>query len=448
MSKRSTKKTSKKATLSLDKFNNLLKRNKYILTSVYCVNRNIIRFAECRTPKHQKTFIVYIPPKYNMIWSEGKVEKRFDIVEEFEEEPNTQQLQYISDMKGPLLECDVLVVSSESLIMQEKNKIPQLFYIHYDKEEDGETEDDNNEQSVSDEEGDENHEDDEVLQLEKKANTVFEKVTGKKRKKKESTKDNESKEEKSEDKKETGKTDKDSQSKETEKTNKDDKKETDKNNESDEEGDSKKVELVFEDENGELVDDVTTKLEDIDSNEESDDDINDSEENFSDQEIDNSIPSDIEEGEVFIGIMYVLINISNFFKKTKEYEEEIIGCYKKLDNIEGENRSKKINEIKDICETFIIKSTDRIKGIEEEEKRIKEQLARVSVVMAQSNALLSKIEHDPDKYGNEVAKEVSSVYDKTRVTIHDFNIELAKLRDESNELLSNYKMALNEILGL
>ena len=61
---------------------------------------------------------------------------------------------------------------------------------------------------------------------------------------------------------------------------------------------------------------------------------------------------------------------------------------------------------------------------------------------------MTKVKKDPSKYGQDVVEETTRIYKETRTTIYELNMEILKLRDTSEELLSNYKSSIQELLEL
>ena len=72
---------------------------------------------------------------------------------------------------------------------------------------------------------------------------------------------------------------------------------------------------------------------------------------------------------------------------------------------------------------------------------------RLTIVLAQSDALKIQVMRNPVKYGS-IVGEVDRIYDHTRNTIYELNMEILKLRDTSDELLSNYKSSINELIEI
>ena len=80
-----------KITLKLEKLTDLFYKHRYILVSVYC-DTGDIRFVECRTPKYQKTFIIYVPPSYSMKCGTNISTKQEDIALS-KENPTDRQIK-------------------------------------------------------------------------------------------------------------------------------------------------------------------------------------------------------------------------------------------------------------------------------------------------------------------------------------------------------------------
>ena len=225
--------------------------------------------------------------------------------------------------------------------------------------------------------------------------------------------------------------------------------------------DDEHVELIFEDEDGEPVDEVKNILNTEDTsqaerdlkvihakikhaNESEEDEVPDDEEYTT---RDNALPPNLEEGEVVLGIMYVLISIGLFFKKIADYEDEVIGCYEQLDENEVESRKEKLSTIKIMCNKFISHSEERITKLSDEEQNLKLQLVRLTVILIQADALKTRVEQNPEKYG-ELLDKSDQVYNPTRNTIHELNLETLKLRDTADELLSNYQSSIEELMEI
>lgn len=395
--------------LIFDKLSGFLKRHRYTLVAVYCES-NKVKFVECRTSKYQKTFIISIPDRYNLSTPKDKSLQRLKIAST-EEVPSPRQIQYLSDMKGALLDCDILSISSEMLCHYLSNGGAKCYMIQ-------------NEDAEVAEENKEDENEDEISALEKDTAELLEKIKPgtKLRTPKPKPPPEKIEEEKPE--------------------------------EVEDEDEDSPIELIFEDESGEPVDKVKTIL-----NQESiEDDLAElqekiditEEEAFEDEENlsrYNALPPDLEDDEIVFGIVYVSISISEFFNSILSCEETVMKCYEQLDDNEMDIRKTHLKKIKTLCDQFSVHSEQKLYSLAEEEKGLKAQLVRLTVILAQIEALKNRIDKDPKKYDDTI-KDVEKIYDQTRETIHELNVELLKLRDTANDLLGNYQASLVELMEL
>ena len=104
-------------TLSLNKLQKLLHENSYTLVSLYCEG-DATRFLEVRTPKIQKTFIIALPRKYKLLCSESSY-KRIEIYPS--DERDSRQIDYLTELKGPLIDCDLVSISSFMVCLYKNN---------------------------------------------------------------------------------------------------------------------------------------------------------------------------------------------------------------------------------------------------------------------------------------------------------------------------------------
>ena len=434
--------------LSLHKFVSLLEKNGYIITSVYCEKENI-RFVECKTPRFQKTFIINLPKKYGMKCPSDLGEEIYKrlFISKTDETPTSRQIEFISDIKGPLLECDVLAISSDMLCSYIKSQPAECFRI-------GQIVESDEDEEVEDEKGDE------ITSLEKETLSVLKKVNGSQAQlPKISLKEmSHSSSSKNEDILAVGEENEDEDIIEEEEEEDDDEDEEDEDIIDDEDADDEpqNVELEFEDENGDPIDEVKIILEESYAND-AESSLREIEEKIDEKDIEygientissfNSLHPNIENEEIVLGVVFVLVDISFFFRNIKTYEEEVMKCYEHIHESETELRSKRLQKIKDMVKEFLSYSEQKIKNIEDEEKYLRSQLIRLSVVLAQTSSLQEKISKQPDKYGNVIA-ETEKIYEKTRETVHSVNMDLLKLRDTSDELLINYSAIVQELLEL
>ena len=107
----------KRLSLSLPKFIGLLSTHSYFLVAVYCVGQEI-RFVEVRTPIFQKTFLIYIAPKYRMLYSTENY-KRLALKDGLP--TNARQVAFLTEIKGQMLDCDLIALSSSYLTILRNN---------------------------------------------------------------------------------------------------------------------------------------------------------------------------------------------------------------------------------------------------------------------------------------------------------------------------------------
>lgn len=440
--------------LNLTKFIDFLDKHKYIIASIYC-EKNRIRFIECRTPKYQKTFIVYLPEKYEMISTDKSSLERLSITST-DSPPSIRQSKYMTDIKGPLLECDILSISSDMLCAFHNVGKAECFYIE-EEAPDEKTEENSEDGEI------ENESDDEVKMLESETTTLLQKVKpgatlpeAKVRKRNSKTPEEPKIEENDDEEEYVVEDEEDEYVGEEE----------EELSETQEQG---PVDLVFEDENGEPYDEVKSILDNSSNAEKSldtlqekiakrdaetfgdnEDELGEDDENEENTSGDNSLPPQIEEAELTLGMIYIMIDISIFFKRVSSgvCEEEIIKCYDQIEDNEVDMRKERLTKIKKLCENFTNHAEDRMKFLSTEENNLKTQLIRLTVVLAQAEQLTNRVESQPEKYGNETIKEAQGVYKRTRDTIHNLNTEILKLRDTADEILSNYSSTIKELMAM
>ena len=120
----------KKINLSLKKLLGLLQKKSYVLEAVYCEN-NLIKFVECRSPKYQKSFFIFIPDKYSMKYVYISTIKKHHI-KLADDIPSSYHLEYVSDMKGEILDCDLVVVTGMDIFLYFDNS--EYKYYHFVKD--------------------------------------------------------------------------------------------------------------------------------------------------------------------------------------------------------------------------------------------------------------------------------------------------------------------------
>jgi len=438
-----------KVILSLDRFLKFLETHDYALTSVYCEN-NEIRFAECRTPHQQKTFIVHVPEKYSLTPGPADTDlKKIDVTKE-ESELDGRQIKYLSDLKGPLLECDLLAISSSNICMYKNTGETGLYSFGSSAEE---TEQD----SESEEEIEE--EDFGVAELERDAAVILEKVNPGTilPKAKERIPDvieipppevelSEIPEASPKGESPKGESPKGESPKGESPKGESPKGESPKDEPEEPEC---KVELVFQDPDGDSIEDIKELIPD-ENNIDDAPQVNKKGVDRVDLGYttrDNSLPSGIEYSDVFLGIVYPMIDVGPFFRKVKTYEKEVISICEQVDDNVLDIRKAKLKDIRELSTAFLKHSEARLEKINEEEKSLRTAMIRLTIILTQTDILRKKVLANPEKLGDEIPS-VERLYNQTRKAIHELNIELLRLQDTADELLSNYSSSIKELMDL
>ena len=134
MPKSSSKKLKKTSKLSFNKFENLFLSHNYTIPAIYFITElqeskkiKKIVFLEARLPKTQKSIIIYVSPKFMMLLPNelGSTPiERIKMIEITQSEPdilNERSVQYLIDIRGPLIESDLVIISSRGLCYSKFN---------------------------------------------------------------------------------------------------------------------------------------------------------------------------------------------------------------------------------------------------------------------------------------------------------------------------------------
>lgn len=458
-----------KKILSLSKLVDILTSKFYTLVSIYYdLKAESIVFLEVRTPKVQKTFFVAIPPKYTMKMDVSNYKKI-----EISPRSNSlaeKQLEYISEIKGVLVDSDIMAISSSIMCLQKNNGNVVCYgfgAMTVEKEEVSEDEVVNTEvDTVS-----------RILDDAKKIKDFVDPVI-------------EIEEEPEEEPEEEIEEDKDGSEKDGKDDGHDNENEVEERKQSDlqEEENVAGVELEF-DITPSTKSIVETDLKEIskkivvpDVQKKKPRVLKNVEEQI-EQEIiilpqpkpeslkqrnDNSVPLDIQDSDLSLGIIYYSLDLDSFYKKinpkvvpmssTKsvslqpasanlELEAEILGVYDAIDDNEGDMRLSKLDEITELALKVVQKSKDSLELFKKEEMNLKSQILKLSTVLDQTDALKVRISKTPDKF-TDTKPEIDRLRNQTKTTIHEINIELLKNRDLVEDMLTTTKISLEELLDM
>lgn len=377
----------KKVKLDFSKFQRLTDGKGYILGTAY-VDRGSIRFLECRTPIQQKTFIIHVPERYSLIPSDLKIIE----ITPSEEIPSARQIEHIISIRGDTLTCDLASILSTGICSCVSGQPAKKYSIISLEGEDADIE------LMED--------DEQVVRKKDKIDRAVDVLR---------------------------KIDPDLivppiplEEEEAQIS------------------DNDTIELVFEDDDGNEVDDVTEAfklslagLGDIDG------ELGEIE--FGD--VDNSIPDDLEDEDISLGIVYLMVQIKDFFKSVGQtgYEDEVIKIYDTMYENEMKRRDTRLKTIDSMCNDLRSSSKKRLSEISNEEKNLRVQLMRLTMVLKQSNAQLKKVMSNKEKYGEDIVAEVVTIKTGILETIHGLNLELIKQRELADEILSDFESSLKEL---
>jgi hypothetical protein len=405
-----------------------LSTRSYILSGVYC-DGEYIKFIELRTPKLQKTFIIHIPSKYKMKTMPSITCHKVDIkaYPRSQGDDKDTQLEYLMEIKGMTIENkdqgpqnNILAISSSQICLYKDDGNVFYFKIgNYDSEEpttvaEGPT-------TVTEVKKGSNV--DHILRKVKKIDDKIDNEEGLQM----PVDDQEEKEDLAEEE-------------HVEETNEElPMKEPAEQPVAEQE---EKIELVFQDDQGNVIDDQS-KIQ----NEKPSIPIV---RHFKD----NSLPSTIEDENILLGIIYYSIDLDEFYsflasKRGPELETIILDTYDSFDTNENEMREAKVQEISDLAERLTKRTKDELEKYRLAETELKNQVLKLSAVLTHSDNLKIKASSKTaTKKLTDVKLDVEKVYNQTKITLHEINIEILRLRDCTDQLLTYYQSSLEEMLKM
>lgn len=401
----------KRIKLDFSKFKHLADGKGYILGTAY-VDGGGTRFLECRTPTQQKTFIIAIPDRYSM--GSGNLEKIE--IRPSDEMPSSRQIESIISNRGDTLSCDLISILPTGLCSCVSKQAAKLYNI-VEADEDVDVETVSSEETADSAIGDGMNENDTVS----KAIDILRKIDP------------------------TVKLP--VQHSEPERT----------DDLLDEILPTDTIELTFEDDDGNEVDDVTEAFREglagldgdgiLDEDELADIEYGD---------MDNSIPGEFDDENISLGIVYLMVPIKEFFKSvggktlhsSNKYEDEIIKIYNLMHENELAKRESRLKSIDGMCNDLRVSSKARLELISKEEKSLRVQLMRLTVVLKQSNLQIKKVMLAKEKYGDDIVSEVVTIKSDILSSIHTLNLELIRLKELADEILGDFESSLRELSEL
>jgi len=448
------KKRSSKITLSYPKLEGLISRSNYTIHKLY-TEKDHVTFMLCKSPRFQKSFVVYIPPRFKLVPPKRKSSGTIEYID-ITKTPSSEislsqrQLSYLSDITSK--EANSIISISNKTLVSHTPKLTEHYIIAGEEDED----------EVD------NEDSDEVMSLEKNTKRL-EKTINKLSKTKSNTakKDKNKKESKPEKKKgltlkedisdkkdesesavesatesveekEENSADSDEEDEEEEASNLG---EEDEDHENDNPEESTKVALVFEEGDSDGLEEA------LSSEEEEEEDEEDSSVDSTGETGDNSFPQDMLERDVVIGVIYVLIDVSSFLKSISSFEESLLVQYSQIDENEFELKKGRLSRIKEAFDIVYEAANESLSSKHEEEKKIKSKIVRSTILLLQVQSLKDKIKENPSKY-SDVNSEVQETLEQTIKTISNMNLEIMELRDDIDEMLTNFAAVVSDLEGV
>jgi chromosome segregation ATPase len=151
-----------------------------------------------------------------------------------------------------------------------------------------------------------------------------------------------------------------------------------------------------------------------------------------------------------LGIVFIAYDLVTFLralqsppdpiKKSESLEDKILALYGALDESEKEIRSNYISDIRGLCDKLVTKIDEKVKKVNDRESELKQQILRLTKVIAQCRILKTKT--DNNKKLEDVSPDITKIYQSTQLSIYDLNIDILKLKNSLEDILSDAKAVL------
>jgi hypothetical protein len=359
-------------TLSISKFRDITDKYKYIIVNIYSIGTSA-KFVELKSPHHYRTFYVYVPSRYKM-----NVSDSMHIHETNYSDIQKQYIDLYTDINNVVFigPRGILHVPTKTDIRYYK-----FGYVEVPEEKTEEDIVDEIEDKFKDLKSDITSVDDyefEVVQVGNDADDdtlIFEDASGNVIEK------------------------------------------------------GSNLEKIIDDEPKKVLIEKGTVTFDIKS-QETESEANTPEESDIDEEeySSNYTPKKLKETSLNIGMMYVCISITDFMKKIKDFEKEVISTYILLDTKEHEMVHTKMKEISEVLEKMKVQSFDELKKMECETTRIDQQITRLSAVLIQCEKFNCATKQD----------EIQNIINETRTTLDELYLKKLDIRDKTFNILKKY----------
>lgn len=152
----------------------------------------------------------------------------------------------------------------------------------------------------------------------------------------------------------------------------------------------------------------------------------------------NYMPN-LQQKEIAVGLMYVCIDINEFFHNAATYEQRILEYYNVMEKKESELRKEKMQKIQNMIEEFKTESFEKLQEIVQTENNIRAQISRLSSVLVSCENLEAK------NKGKEI-QDIEGVKTKTRSALDELNKELLTQRDTAHKLLSKCERQIQYLM--
>lgn len=460
--------------LSYSKFNTLVEKYGYLITTIYYIEQDMHKravFLECRLPKTQKNVLVHIPSKFKMSLTKDLKPKLIEIVksDRNEDSPNIyghlsdKSVSYILNLRGPMINSDIAVISIDGICMSKFNGTTVCYHLKSSIIVQSDDESGHSSQEEAKREAEELH------KIEQDLIKAAAKMKIKKSELPEKTKIQDPvpvtpiliqpelpPELKAPMIEASQPVEGPQPAVESAPSQLETPDQVQPTPDKPVEIESEPVELVFQPETVEIhkpeIVDVPEKSDHLDeaslssSSSDSSEEIDpkSSKESKKLRMSQRSNYVDVEELDVQTGIVYVVVDVEQLYKKLDDYESYAISVYEQLDDNEKDMRSDRIAEIKKQLDLASKHLDLRIKKLEISESGSKYNLLKLTGLLQDAENIKSKASE-----AKKIAVfEIDKVHAKTKKAIHELNISILRQKDELDDILLNYEESLKELFEL
>ena len=162
----------------------------------------------------------------------------------------------------------------------------------------------------------------------------------------------------------------------------------------------------------------------------------------------NNVPENLENLDLSLGLIYFSIDIDKFYKNANrkiDMEEDIISVYDIIDENENDIRNEKADDIMELCAKLTIKVKEETEKYKKDEDHFKNQILKLTLVLQNTELLKTKVDK-ADKFLDSKV-EINRLYNQTKTTLHDINIEILRNKDRIDDFLAQYHSALEDMLN-